>query len=600
MSSQTNILVNIIGEFQKKGFQDADKASKNLEKSFKKLGKTLLGVFAAKKILEFGKASVKAFAEEDRAIKQLSVSLNNLGLGYKGANVEQFIAQTQMASAVSDDQLRPALQRLANATLDYGKAQSLLGLALDISASTGKSLEQVTTGLTRAYLKDTTALAKLNVGLTQAELKTMSFDEAQKILTDRFAGASSAAADSYQGKLNALAIAADEAKEVIGKELVGALQKLADGDFDKVLGAIAATANGVGKAINEIAYGVATFKLFIKQVTDFGLSMEEAKAQAEALRREFGKLPAAQVPGKPAGITQKIREQNALNKKLNDDRKKAIALDAKAAKQRVKQLADEAALKRAGTVFDMENIQIVAALQGKVSEDQRLRLNALLAINNKNADAAEKLSMAVLATNAAAFESIGVILKAGDTVDDLIKKVIDSQTALALIKKGILEIPKAKNPFEDWDGVMSKILAQIKAMQSALNALKLPTVTIPKTTSSASVQAAAEIAAIAEAAEGTVAGRRSGVIFSPSGTPFIVPKDVSAAAFDDPRMFNPDFSNVLANPQLNWQAVGDTFVTNVTVSGSVISEGDLANTIADELYKAQKSGKSILVSSVAI
>lgn len=598
MSTASNILVNIIGEFKKKGFDDADKASKGLEKRFKTLGKALVGVFATKKIIEFGKASVKAFAEEDRAIKQLSVSLNNLGLGYKGANVEEFIAQTQAASAVADDQLRPALQKLANATLDFGKAQSLLGLALDISASTGKSLEQVTTGLTRAYLKDTQALARLNIGLTQAELKTMSFDEAQRILSERFAGAASAAADSYQGKLNALSIAADEAKEVIGEELVGALQKLADGDFDKVLGAIATSANFVGRAINNIAYGIATIKLFTKQVTDFGLSMEEAKIQADALRREFGKLPKAQVPGKPAGITQRIREQDALNRKLNRDRAAAIRLDKKAAEARIKQAKDEAALKRAGTVFDMENIQIVAALQGRISEDQRLRLTALLAINNKNAEAAEKLSMAVLATNAAAFESIGVIIKAGDNVEDVIRKLINAQANLALVKKGLVEIPKAKNPFEDWPDVMKTILEQIKQITKAVK--EVPSLSTNTTTAVGVIPAASSAASTAASLAGTVAGRDSGVIFSPSGTPFVVPSDVGAAAFDDPRMFVDAFSNVLSNPQLNWQAVGDTYVTNVTVNGSVTSDADLVDMITNEIYKAQKSGKGILLNSVAI
>lgn len=586
----------ILTTFDDKAAKKADKTFGALDKKFKSLGKTLVGVFAAKKILQFSKASIKAFAEEDMAIKQLSVSLKNLGLGYQGLNVEDFIASTQAATAISDDQLRPALQKLANATLDLGKAQQLLGLSLDISASTGKSLEQVTTGLTRAYLKDTTALARLNIGLTAAELKTMNFDEAQKLLSDRFAGSASAAAESYQGKLNSLTIATDEAKEMIGKELVGALQKLADGDFDKVLGAIATSANFVGKAINEVAYGIAVFKQFFGNITDFGTSMDEAAQKAEALRRAYGKITDVSIRRLPGGIVQQSREQIALNKKLNKERAAAIALDKKAAATKLKAQKDEQMLKRAGTVFDMENIQIVAALQGKVSEDQRLRLTALLAINNKNAEAAEKLSMAVLATNAAAFESIGVTIKLGDNVDDVIRKTINAQAALALVKLGVASIPKAKNPFEDWPDVMANILEQIKKINAEIN--KVPALSAGGVT--ATPGGAAQVAQTASQAVAQAEGRGSGIIFAPSGTPFVVPSNVGAAALDDPRMFVDAFSNVLSNPQLNWQAVGDTFVTNVTVTGSVISEGDLADTIADELYKAQRSGKSILVSSVAI
>jgi len=204
----------------------------------------------------------------------------------------------------------------------------------------------------------------------------------------------------------------------------------------------------------------------------------------------------------------------------------------------------------------------------------------------------------VLATNAAAFQSIGVIIQAGDNVDDVIRKLLNAQTNLALVKKGLVEIPKAKNPFEDWPDVMKTILEQIKQITKAVK--EVPSLSTNTTTAVGVIPAASSAASTAASLAGTVAGRDSGVIFSPSGTPFVVPSDVGAAAFDDPRMFVDAFSNVLSNPQLNWQAVGDTYVTNVTVTGSVTSDSDLVDMITNEIYKAQKSGKGILLNSVAI
>ena len=67
------------------------------------------------------------------------------------ASVEKQILQTSLATGVTDDQLRPALQRLSLSTGDVTKSQELLNLALDISQATGKSLDTVANGLGKAY-----------------------------------------------------------------------------------------------------------------------------------------------------------------------------------------------------------------------------------------------------------------------------------------------------------------------------------------------------------------------------------------------------------------------------------------------------------------
>jgi protein translocase SecG subunit len=93
-----------------------------------------------------------------------------------------------LATGVADDALRPALARLVISTGNTAKAQDLLSLALDASTATGKPLETVANALGKAYDGNTTALGKLGLGLSSAELKSMSFEQVQARLSDLFGG----------------------------------------------------------------------------------------------------------------------------------------------------------------------------------------------------------------------------------------------------------------------------------------------------------------------------------------------------------------------------------------------------------------------------
>lgn len=610
MSSSSNILVNIIGEFKKKGFDDASKASKGLGKTFDNLGKKLAAAFSVAAVTKFAKVSLNAFKEDQAAAFKLTQTLKNLGMAFEDPQVQAFIKRLEEQTGVLDDQLRPAMGRLLQTTGSFTKSQELLSMAIDVSRGSGQSLETVVSDLTRAFVGQTRGLAKYNLGLTTTELKTASFVDLQARLNKQFSGQNAAYLQTYAGQLSLINVGYANMTESIGEGLVDAFGMLA-GDHG-IQGATAAmeefgtisadVIRGVGSLLGEFT------QLFagqggIQQMLEFAAKSGNPLAQAIAGLQERGaKSRPLMFPRLGVGEPALAKQRAKLEKEAEARAKRLAALQAKSERERAKREKEAQKreretqmLKRAGTVFDMENIQIVAALQGRIDENQRLRLTALLAINNKNAEAAEKLSLAVLATNAAALESVGVIIKAGDNVDDVILKLINAQAALSLVKLGVGSIPKAKNPFEDWPDIMTNILNQIKKITEEIKNIpklgenQIPIV--PRTIDQISTR---------EALQGTVAGTGSGVIFSPTGTPFIVPKDVSAAAFDDPRMFNEAFSNVAANPQLNWQKVGDTFVTNVNVMGSVTSDADLVDMITNEIYKAQKSGKGILLNSVAI
>lgn len=384
----SNIVIDVAAEFTgKKAFDNASKSTLNLEKSVKKLGKQLVGVFAAQKILAFGKASVKAFAADDAAARSLGQTLNNLGLAY-GSNVgtvNGFISRLEAQTGVLDDELRPALDRILRATGDVTKSQELLALALDIAAGTGKSVTQVSQSLQKAYLGQTAALGRLGVGLSKAELASGSFEEIQTKLNALFAGQAVTAANSYQGSLNKLTVASNNAKETIGKGLVDALSILSGSNtIDPVISAI----DRISKSIANATKGLADFIRVTKMFASTGLTISESEKAAIANRNRRFTTPMSI----SSQDTQKADKAKAVAAKKAADAQIKAAKSAAAAKIAAdkKAAAQDLALKKANSAFDLQSIQIAAALKNTYDKDERLRLLALQEIENGNGEAALK------------------------------------------------------------------------------------------------------------------------------------------------------------------------------------------------------------------
>jgi hypothetical protein len=223
---------------------DIDDFNKNLNKGstevegfggkIEKFGKVAAAAFAAAAaaaVAYAGKLAidgVKAAIEDEAAQVRLAGALERATGATRDqiAAVEQQITKTALATGVADDQLRPALARLAISTGDTAEAQKLLNLALDVAQATGKPVETVANALGKAYDGNTAALGKLGIGLSAAELKTMSFTDVQGKLSELFGGAAAANAQTFQGRMDRLKVAFDEAKETIGFALLPIIEKL--------------------------------------------------------------------------------------------------------------------------------------------------------------------------------------------------------------------------------------------------------------------------------------------------------------------------------------------------------------------------------------
>ena len=238
MAGSRTLKLSILGDVDnlnkslKSATKDVDTFGDKIGKTGKMIGTAFVAAAAAAGAyaVKIGIEGVKAAIEDEKAQTQLALALENATGATKAqiAATEDSILKMSLATGVADDQLRPALGRLVRSTGDTEKAQQLLAQALDISAATGKPLETVAAALSKGFDGNTAALGKLGIGLSAAELKTMSFTDVQGKLTDLFGGAAAANAETYSGRIARMQVAFDEAKETIGFALLPILQKLID------------------------------------------------------------------------------------------------------------------------------------------------------------------------------------------------------------------------------------------------------------------------------------------------------------------------------------------------------------------------------------
>lgn len=173
-------------------------------------------------------SGTKAAAEDQQAQVLLAQAMKNSAGATDAqiASTEDWIAKTALASGVADDDLRPALSNLVRATGDVSKAQDAMGLALDISAATGKDVQSVSVGLAKAYAGNTASLGKLVPGIDKATLASGDMTKISAELAKQVGGSSAAAAGTAAGQYQRMQVALGETQETIGGLLLPALTSL--------------------------------------------------------------------------------------------------------------------------------------------------------------------------------------------------------------------------------------------------------------------------------------------------------------------------------------------------------------------------------------
>jgi hypothetical protein len=225
------VFIPIISEFDSKGIDKAVKEFKSLETTGQKASFAIkkAAVPAGLAVAGLGVALFDAAkgAMEDAAASDLLANTLKKATGATDAQIaanEDWITTQGKLLGITDDELRPALGRLAKATSSVEDAQKLTTAAMDIAASTGKPLSAVTASLEKAYGGNLTALAKLAPEYRQMIKDGATFEEVMTAIGVTTGGAASEAANTAQGQFKRLGVALAETKESIGAALLPAIE----------------------------------------------------------------------------------------------------------------------------------------------------------------------------------------------------------------------------------------------------------------------------------------------------------------------------------------------------------------------------------------
>jgi hypothetical protein len=445
-----NVMIDIAAEFVgNKAFKQADSATEKLTKNVKQLAKTFGLAFGTAQVIAYGKASIKAAAEDQKAQKQLALALKNVGLGRDAAITEDYISKIQSEFGIIDDKLRPAYQTMAVAVRDTEQAQKLFNLALDISASTGKDLAAVTGALSKAYLGNNTALSKLGVGISKADLKAGKFDDIVKQLQTTFAGSATASANTFQGSIDKLGVAAANVSEIIGTGLIDALTNLGE---DTSVAQLATNMEKTALYIADVIRGVGVLVGKLKDIPILGslnVGMIPIVGTYLELLREAGKQAPIQKASDNAHL-KSLQSQFTITKKTGVIKAKMTAAEIAALKAaKLKEAIDKGnlALLKGEEVFDMDKIQIAAALTSQAEALGKATTSSqVLQIANDTARLNVKRSILALEDAIAAKDEAAIIAATNKLNADLkVLGTLGQQNLKLLDIKSLLESLKPKD-----------------------------------------------------------------------------------------------------------------------------------------------------------
>ena len=484
MAVDPSVVINIAAEYTgKKAFKQADSALSKLTSSAKKLAGALGIAYGTKLIVNYGKASMKAAADDQKAQKILANNLKNVGLAYASVDAESFIALMEKQTGILDDQLRPAFGQLAQVTGSATKAQDLMQLAFDVSSGSGLDYASTVDILSQAYVGNTKGLKQLNLGLTQAELKTMDFAQIQTKLRQNFAGAGGVALDSYAGSMAKLSVATANASETIGTALLDALIKVSGSNgvdgliskIDTLASSFASVVTQVGNAVAALT-GTATQKAFspgyfVGGGRAGGKTVAPTGAGNMALSVQSQDLQKSALAAKKKAEQEAIKRNKELAKLAQNQAKSAM--DQLKAKQLTLAI-DKAnlALAKGNDVFDMDAIQLNAALIGQAEALGKATTGAqILAIANDVQRLKVKQDINALEDAIASKDEAAIIKATAKLNEDLkILGALQRQDAKLLDINNVLA------------GMKSTDLINLANLQAALDLLakfKFPTLTLP-------------------------------------------------------------------------------------------------------------------------
>jgi tellurite resistance protein len=608
MALSKSVVITFLTKFDKKGLKRAEKELKGLDKTIAVTKANLsiwaktAGVAAVYGLYRFAKSSITAALAQEKLDKSLQLTLKSIGKGGLAKETSFFIQQLQSATNVGEGELVPALQSLIAQTGNLEQSQYLLKTALDVSAGTGKDLTEVIDAISKAAVGNYKSIGTLGVGFTAAQAKAMGFVGTMKSL-DKFTGAAEAQTQTFGGELKAFKISAGEATETLGKGFLDAYAVVAAGrPLIKDLGS---DLEDVAGQFSDITVGFAA----IFKEKGLGGYVDLLKIGFENLVGSYSTLQEIEKSGKRARYSEK-ETANQRENRLKDTKKdltyqdilleiqKNIAKNSKILtkeQQAQNQLAKQKA--QIESIFDIEKINLQAALTRKLSVEDQARVQILLKLKEGTKEATDEAQkyldvLTIIADGKISTEEIEMLAKKWKmTTPEVLlylKALFDSnaelQKMLALLNQ--VSTTKLTTPMTTTTttaiplqtGQMAKVSQASQEVVSTVSAL-----TDQQIQDKYGTAAQAEIYLAKQAIDkyglgaryagmllGAVAMADGGIVNQPtlalmgeSGAEAVIPLD---------------------------QMSGFGTQLTVNVAGSVISEGQLATVIQDALYNLNRTG----------
>ena len=571
MALSQNVVVNFLTKFDKKGLDRATKELKGFDKTVAVSKKALkAGLYAGAigaglALIQLGKSSITAALAQEKLDKSLRLTLESIGAGGLLPNVKDFIDNLQRVTNVTEDQLVPALRQLIAQTGDLDSSQFLLQKSLDISAGTGADLTQVLDAITKAAVGNYKGITALGVGFTAAEAKAMGFEKLL-INLDKYAGAAEASTETFEGQLKSFKISAGEATETLGSGFLIASSYIVTGtDNLKTFGAVLETVAGglgdvfigFGKTVSDKGFlsalnttfedlGTEGFKVRQKQylAAKGYLGLSQQTIDALELQDKFGK--------------KKLTQEQML-KKIQAD---ILARQKASTKEQTAQAALAKKKAEIESMFDLDRINLQAALSRKLNAEDELRVKILQKLRDGTKEAVDEAQryadvLKVIEDGKISTEEVEMLAKkwgmttTGVTLylQQLFAANDELRKMLALLSQ--LKVPTITPPQDD--PILAKSIAELAARP---NPLILPSGELTR-------RGLKQIAPDMPMADGGIVTKPTRALIGEAGAEAVIPLDRMGSM--------------------------GTRVT-VNVAGSVISEGQLQSVIQDVLYNLNRTG----------
>lgn len=618
MALSQYVAINFLTKFDKKGLERATKELKGFDK-FVATGSYRLKAFgkagavaAAAGLAIFTKNSIQAALAQEKLDRQLQLTLSSIGQQFELPEIKGFISDLQRATNVTEEELVPAFRQLVAQTGDVQSSQYLLTKALDTSAGTGKDLGTVLDAITKAAIGNYKSIGTLGIGYTAAEAKAAGFTEIIQSL-DKYAGAAEAQTKTFAGQLKSFTISAGEATETLGQGFITAVSIIATGSdsldvFGYKLEKVATQFADifVGSATTFENKGLGAYFDFLKvavqgltgDLTYSGNALQQIEQEGIKLRekrilQERGYIGLSQI------TIDALEQQRIYGKKelsteqlLAKIQKDILAREKQLTKEKAAQAAFDKKKAELQAMFDIDRINLQAALTRKLSLEDEARVKILQKLQEGTAAAVDEAQryadvLKVIEDGQITTEEVEMLAKKWGMTNAEVLLYIQKLFAANSELQQMLQLMKEINNQKISTSVsqssftpLSQNVAQLQAATAKIYALQ------------DKVNQAGKII------EGDVAREMPSLFTSTGeltgrGKRVLAPMDMLAMA-DGGIVTQP--TNALigeagAEAVIPLDRMGNFGTTvNVNVAGSVISEGELQSVIQDALYNLNRAG----------